>query len=136
MTEEVVLNSQIGFQDFVNASAADVIDSYSFRGGDWKSLTRQTNFDENIRKFIVPVDVSYAKFLVLTRVAAGSVVKPHKHKEPMLRYVLEGTFELNGRFYRAGDWVYVPPGVTYEIKTDEGYTTLGGYGMACQDEEE
>ncbi|QEN87714.1 cupin domain-containing protein [Labrys sp. KNU-23] len=131
-TTDVTLHSVLKFSDFLSEERAkEVTDSTQFMGGKWKELCRQTNFSPNIAKYIIPVDIGYANFLVLTEVPAGAVTKAHAHDEPMFRYVLSGSLELNNRSYEAGDWVYVPKNVPYEITTKTGYSTLSGYGQAC-----
>jgi hypothetical protein len=132
LSDPVRLNSELQFDEFVSReTATDIIDSRQFLNGNWKEATRQTNFPDNIKKSIIPVDISYAKFVVLTEVDSGSEVGPHVHDEPMLRLVLKGSFDLNGETYNEGDWVFVPAGIPYEMTTKDGYMTLGCYGQAC-----
>ena len=134
MEKEITLNSEIGFADFLSAeSTREIVDCHTFSDGNWKQLTRQNNFPENIKKHIFPVNINYANFVVLTEVDPEVKVRPHIHDEPMFRYVLKGTFHLNGKYYEEGDWVFVPAGVPYEMETQTGYTTLGCYGVHCTD---
>lgn len=70
---------------------------------------------------------------MLTTTEPGTHVATHAHDEPMFRYVIEGSLTINGTEYRPGDWVFIPEGVPYDIRTTEGYTTLGCYGQACGD---
>jgi hypothetical protein len=47
-----------------------------------------------------------------------SKVKPHAHKEGSgMRFILEGSFVLNGQNLMAGDWFYIPEGAEYSFTT-------------------
>jgi hypothetical protein len=128
---KVHLHSQLEFDDFANASnTKTIIDSDTFRNGRWKELTKQANFP-TINKFVFPVDMSHVNLIVLTEVPAGVNTRSHNHNEPIFRYVTNGSFILNGKTYKEGDWVYVPAGVDYQIQSPNGYATIAGYGMAC-----
>ena len=132
--KEVVLQNDLPFSEFVRqGEASNVVDSHSFVAGQWKARGRLRGFPTGIMKHVVPVDISYANFLVITSVEPGSKVHPHTHDEPQFRYVIHGSLSLNGKRYVAGDWVFVPAGIPYHIETDEGYTTLGCYGVQCEE---
>ncbi|MFD4549412.1 cupin domain-containing protein [Streptomyces sp. NPDC058466] len=126
------LSSELDFQDFISdPGQTEIIDSETFRDGQWRDLTRQSNFKPSVNKFVIPVNIAQAKFLVLTEVEGPTTVKSHAHSEPILRFVISGRFKLNGKAYSPGDWVYVPAGADYEISTEEGYTALMPYGEPC-----
>ncbi|TCJ89398.1 cupin domain-containing protein [Nocardia alba] len=130
--EPVGLHSAIDVDEFVSEStSATIIDSHTFRDGEWRALTMQENTASGITKCVVPVDISSAQFLVMTEVAPRTAVESHRHGEPILRLVVSGSLTLNGTEYRTGDWVYVPAGVDYRIDTEAGYTTVAGYGVPC-----
>lgn len=130
--ESVSLDSNIPFAKFLRSDEPrEVQDSKTAFGGNWLTDSRLKNFSEEIKKYVIPVDITDANFLVLTEVSAGTTVKPHSHDEAQLRYIIKGSLTLNDKKYAAGDWVFVPTDVTYSIQTDEGYTALMGYGMAC-----
>lgn len=132
MPRQVQLNSEIGFDQFVTDDKANgIIDSRTFKGGEWKKLTRQQNFPANISKNIIPVDIGYANFVVVTTAQPGTKAARHSHDEPQLRYVISGGFTLNDQHYGPGEWVFVPTGLEYEMESDTGYVTLGCYGVAC-----
>ena len=128
----IKLNSVLKFDEFLSRKGTrEIVDCNTFLDGNWKENTRQNNFPENIRKYIFPINISYANFVVLTETDAGTEVGPHVHDEPMFRIVIKGCFELNGTHYNEGDWVFVPAGMSYEMSSKTGYTTLGCYGVEC-----
>ena len=116
----------------VDAWAANcIVDNESFADahGNEKLIHRQFKNHSSISKKFIPVDLSFFRQAVLTEVKANTLIKSHKHDEPMLRYVLDGSFALNGKQYSPGDWVLVPKNTDYEIHTLTGYKTLAMYGM-------
>jgi hypothetical protein len=131
MSEQIQLSSELRFDEFVTSETTAIVDSHAFRGGDWRKLTQQTSFADPVGKFIIPVNISGVRFLVLTEVKASASVASHEHAEAILRFVVSGEFELNGVTYGPGDWVYVPAGVACNIRSESGYTTLAGYGLPC-----
>lgn len=130
----VKMHTDMPFEDFIDPYALkNIVDSRTFDSGNWRPKTKLKDFQNGIDKVVIPVDISQYKILVVTETAAGRTIKAHSHDdEPMFRYLLSGSFKLNGIEYSIGEWVIVPVGMTYEIHTDTGYTTLAGYGMSCQ----
>ena len=129
----ITLNCTLPVSDFINPeSVNEIVDSYTFKGGDWQKKTHLSGFQEGVEKSVIPVDMQFYRLSVLTTVAPGIVVKKHHHDEPIFRYIISGVLNLNGKTYRAGDWVLVPKKHPYEISTEEGYVTLAGYGQACE----
>lgn len=66
---------------------------------------------------------------------AKTKVPLHVHKgDAVCRYILDGSFTLNGTKYEAGEWVIVPKDKPYEIATEEGYHAVVAYcgSQACQ----
>jgi mannose-6-phosphate isomerase-like protein (cupin superfamily) len=133
---DVRLRAKLPFTDFVSSKTAkDLITNYDFHGGQWSELCRMETKFGGVYKRVLPIDFRDYCMLVVTKVAPGTSVPRHAHKEGIFRYVLEGSFTMNGHDLRAGDWVVVPEGMPYEIQTVEGYTVLAGYLMACEEEE-
>lgn len=130
----IKLNSSFPYEEFVDPFAIQKItDSNGFINGQWKSDTQLRGFQEGVKKFVLPVDISKFNIMVLTEVQAGQVVKSHSHKdEPIFRFIISGNLLLNGTPYEAGDWVIVPTGMPYEITTEGGYTTMAPYCMSCE----
>lgn len=132
--ESVAMKSTMQFSDFIDPYAIkEIVSSKTFQNGQWRSLTSLQDFTNGIQKSVLPVDISKYKILVTSQVVAGRLIKAHKHDdEPQFRYIISGSFKLNGETYFAGDWVIVPQGYEYEIFTETGYVTIAGYGMSCQ----
>ena len=130
---QVMLDNELPFSDFIDPySVTEIVSSRSFRDGQWRNLTRLRGFSEGVDKVVLPVDISRFRIMVVTHVEPGRHIKLHRHDdEPIFRYISHGSFHLNGEYFEAGDWVLVPIGHAYEIHTDEGYTTVAGYGAAC-----
>lgn len=126
------MDSSLGLDEFLKPSAVtEIVSSKSFRDGQWKPLTTLKGFPIGVEKRVVPVDLEDFRIFVVTSVAPGTNVSSHSHDEAILRYVIRGSFELEGVEYTEGEWVLVPSGVAYGISTADGYTTLAGYGQAC-----
>lgn len=129
----VQMNSDLPFGDFLDPFAVtEIVSSKTYRDGEWRRLTNLRGFTKGVDKVVLPVDISRFRIMVVTSVAPGTHVKLHRHDdEPIFRYVTDGKLRLNDVDYEAGDWVLVPVGFPYEITTQEGYTTVAGYGVAC-----
>jgi quercetin dioxygenase-like cupin family protein len=126
------MDSDLPFEEFVDSeNVREITSSKTFRDGEWQQLTRLRGFSEGVHKRVVPVDLRPFRTLVITEVEPGTKVEPHAHDEPILRYVMSGSFILDGETYVAGEWVLVPKGIAYGIETTEGYVTIAGYGVAC-----
>lgn len=68
----------------------------------------------------------------MAEVEPGREIAEHVHDdEPQFRFVAAGSLILNDVLYEKGDWVVVPIGVPYTIRTETGYSTVAGYGMSC-----
>ncbi|MCY7961446.1 cupin domain-containing protein [Bacillus inaquosorum] len=130
--EEVKLNCTLPFTGFIDPySIKEVISSKTFQNGQWQTLTKLKNFPDGVNKSVFPFDLTSFKILVLTQVKGENHIKPHKHDEPQFRYIISGSFKLNGESYSSGDWVIVPQNHEYEIFTETGYTAITPYGMKC-----
>lgn len=131
--EQVTFKAELSFSDFVDPfSIEKVTSSKTFQNGDWEDDAQLSDFTNGIRKIVLPIDITRFRILVSTTVAPGRTIKAHHHDdEPQFRYIVSGSFTLNGELYTAGDWVIVPTGHTYEISTIDGYTTLGAYHQNC-----
>lgn len=71
-------------------------------------------------------------FYIVT-VPAGTVVKKHKHDEDIFRFIAQGSLVLNKvHKITAGTWFVIRANTTYEITTDEGYVSFGGYTSICR----
>jgi quercetin dioxygenase-like cupin family protein len=61
----------------------------------------------------------------LVRYEAGAFHPRHRHDFAQVWYILDGTFVIDGREYRAGTMVYHPdPHVEEELRTEHGGTIL------------
>ena len=110
----------------------EIVSSKSFLGGNWKESCRHNLFKEpEVKKWFIPVDCSYWNIDIITIVDALTIVPWHEHTEPVLRYILEGSLELNGVTYETGDWVIVPANFSYTIQTKSGYRILSRYHEEC-----
>lgn len=89
--------------------------------------------DLSIRKEPILWNLSdYHLFYVIT-VPPGKSISKHSHDEAIFRYLAQGSLLLNKTYkIEAGNWFVVKAGVPYEIETDTGYVTFGGYGHWCQ----
>lgn len=112
----------------------EIVSNKSFLGGKWLEQTKHNLFKEpEIKKWFIPVDCSYWNIDVITIVEPLTGIPEHVHDEPVMRYVLSGSFELNGEIYQEGDWVIVPAGQRYQIQTREGYKILSRYHDQCKE---
>ena len=117
--------------EFIDAWTIDkVIDNHIFHEVHSEESLKHHQFKnhDSIKKTFIPVDLAFFRQGVITTVEPETEVDSHKHDEPMLRYVLDGSMKLNGKKYLPGDWVLVPKNTPYEIYTDTGYTNMSIYG--------
>ena len=112
----------------------EIVSSKSFMGGNWKDQCRHREFNEpEVKKWFIPIDCSYWNIQIVTIVDPLTIIPPHQHTEPVLRHVLQGSFELNGVEYSEGDWVVVPANFVYSIQTRSGYRILSAYHDQCEE---
>ncbi len=112
----------------------NIVSSKNYRSGEWWSEAKHKLFNEpEVKKFFVPIDCSYWNLHLITVVEAGTVIPEHSHTEPVLRYILDGSLELNGIEYKAGDWIIVPANFAYQIQTIDGYKILSQYFDKCEE---
>lgn len=112
----------------------EIVSSKSFLNGKWKELSRHKLFNEpEVKKWFIPVDCSYWSIDIVTIVDPLTVIPNHQHTEPVMRYVLDGSFELNGVEYSRDDWVIVPAHFSYSIQTRSGYRILSKYHDECEE---
>jgi hypothetical protein len=129
---KVDLKCDLPFEEFIDPlSITEIVDSRTFRNGDWKPLTNLKNALRGSSKNVIPVDLSYSQILVVTTGKPGSVTPTHSHDEPVLRYIVEGSLYLNENHYSKGEWVLVPANFPYTIRTDEGYVVVNPYDGSC-----
>jgi hypothetical protein len=128
-------NMELSPTDFIDPlKIQKIVSSRDFLDGNWKKATKLQHFkEEEIQKFAIPIDCTFFNFHVLTVVAPLTIIPRHAHKEPTLRYILKGSLELNGAAYSEGDWILVPRGFPYEIRTKSGYTALIPYSTNCEE---
>lgn len=111
------------------ATVTEIISSKSI--SNWAKLHPLTVIPNRIDKSLIPIDFKAFRLMSVTTVSAGVKVVPHSHNEPVFRFFLEGSVELNGVRYEAGDWMLIPKDVEYELFTEGGYTALVDYKAAC-----
>lgn len=129
---ETKLSTDLPFESFIDPLTCEqIVDNKSFKFGDWNQICRFKESPPGVEKRVIPVDLRPFCMMVITTVQPGTHVFKHTHDEGIIRYVLRGSFTLNGREYRTGDWVFVPYCMTYEIITSEGYTVIAGYYTSC-----
>lgn len=108
----------------------DIVSSKDFANIQGETKHRLFNEPE-VQKWFVPVDCSYWNIDIITVVAPLTIIPEHKHDEPVMRYLLQGSLELNGVEYVEGDWVIVPANKLYGIQTKTGYKILSRYHEEC-----
>lgn len=93
--DPIHLSSDVDFDEFIReGGSTEIVDSKSYLGGEWMDKTRQRAFEPPISKYVVPIDLSNVRFLVVTDVDPGSTVQNHRHSESILRYVVSGSFAV------------------------------------------
>jgi quercetin dioxygenase-like cupin family protein len=126
------MKSELPFEDFINPDEVrEIVSSKNYRDGEWDRLTRLRGFPAGVEKRVLPVDLQNFRILVLTTAERGTNVASHSHDEAILRYVVSGSLAINGITYGAGEWILIPRDQVYSVETEEGYTTIAGYGVAC-----
>ena len=71
-------------------------------------------------------------FYIVT-VPAGTVVKKHQHDEDLFRFIAQGSLILNNEHkIVAGTWFVIRANTPYEITTEDGYVSFGGYTSICR----
>lgn len=110
----------------------DIVSSKSFLGGQWLDKTKHLLFNEpEVQKWFLPVDFSYWKIQIISVIEPLTIIPEHEHDEPVFRFILEGSLELNGVFYERYDWIIVPANFRYAIQTREGYKIISAYHINC-----
>ena len=132
--EDVKLSCDLPFTKFATHKGhTEIISNMNFKEGDWNEVCRLKKSSPGVHKRVIPVDFRDFCMLVVTEVAPNTAVKKHSHDEGIVRYVIKGSFLLNGTRYKKGDWVLVPEGVPYEITTKSGYVVIAGYRTWCKE---
>lgn len=126
------MSTELQFSDFINPlECRNIVDNSTFSFGDWNQICKFSDVPNGVAKQVIPVDLRPFCMMVITKVDPGTHVPKHAHDEGIIRFVTHGSLRLNGQNYSAGDWVFVPYLVPYEISTDEGYTVIAGYYTSC-----
>lgn len=132
--KDVKLSCDLTFDKFATHKGhTEIISNKNFKEGDWNALCKLKKSPPNVHKRVIPVDFRDFCMLVVTEVAPHSSVKKHSHAEGIVRFVISGSFNLNGVKYDEGDWVLVPESVPYEITTETGYVVIAGYRTWCEE---
>lgn len=133
-SKDVKLSCDLKFDKFATHKGhEEIISNKNFKEGDWSEVCKLRSSSDSVYKRVIPVDFRDFCMLVVTEVAPNTTVKKHSHKEGIVRYVIKGSFILNGVRYKAGEWVLVPEGIPYEITTKSGYTVIAGYRTWCEE---
>ncbi|TLX12263.1 cupin domain-containing protein [Rhizobium sp. MHM7A] len=112
----------------------EIVSSQDFLGGDWLKKTKHKLFNEpQLKKYFIPVDFRYYGLELISIIDPGTIIPRHAHTEPVYRYVLDGSFKLNGREFERDDWLIVPANYEYEIETRSGYRVLSKYHEQCEE---
>ncbi|CAE6795707.1 hypothetical protein R70006_05063 [Paraburkholderia domus] len=129
---KVVMDTPITFPEFVDPETQrDVADSHTFSQGAWETIGQFRDAPPGVKKAVIPVNIKEYCMMVITEVGPNTSVRKHSHKEGIVRYIINGTLLQSGVQYSAGDWVFVPPGVPYEITTKGGYKAMCLYRNYC-----
>ncbi|GLI23473.1 hypothetical protein XFLAVUS301_31470 [Xanthobacter flavus] len=112
----------------------EIVSSKSFLDGKWLSKTKHKLFNEpELRKYFIPIDFSCYSLQLISIIEPGTIIPEHSHTETVYRYVLDGSFELNGLKFERDDWILVPKDYKYSIITETGYRVLSAYHAECQE---
>lgn len=72
------------------------------------------NMPPGVTSWQLPVwEQAGTMFPFMTVAAPGTVIPEHSHDRNLFRIVISGSMRVNGIDLAAGDWMYVPSGVTY-----------------------
>ena len=100
------------------------------------SLAIETPFGAGVRKYELPIDmlplrVSKTIFAPSTKVVSH-VHPPHSDESPGggLRIIVSGGIHYSGRWYRSGDWFFVPNGEPYSFVSDPEEQTVVFYSYS------
>jgi hypothetical protein len=64
------------------------------------------------------------------RLKPGAKVPKHAHKQSVFRVVISGSLKSGGKTLKAGDWMFVPAGQSYELQAGpEGCWTFYHHGL-------
>lgn len=77
---------------------------------------------DGVNRDIIPVDMGGLREWRFTEVAPNTTIPAHSHKNPIFRLITDGEAIVNGKSYKKGDWMVIPPDTEYEITTTIGYT--------------
>ena len=111
-----------------------IVSSKDYSGEEWLEKTKHKLFKEpQLKKYFIPVDFSYWNLELVTIVDPGTGIPKHTHTEPVYRYIMDGSFELNGEEFQAGEWIIVPANFAYNIKTKTGYKIISRYHEKCEE---
>ncbi len=76
----------------------------------------------------------YSMFYII-RTEAKTLVERHSHNEDVFRLVMEGSLRVSTGEreieFKSGDWFVIRSGQNYEISTEDGYTVMCTYRIAC-----
>jgi quercetin dioxygenase-like cupin family protein len=65
----------------------------------------------------------------LFKLPAGSVYPEHGHQHFEAMYIIEGEIEMDGVFYRTGDFLFTTPGEVHEVRMVQDTLALFGFGQ-------
>lgn len=86
--------------------------------------TSETLSAQGLSIDILPIDISELKQIRHIKVEPNSSIPEHAHEGPVFRFITKGSAVVNGETYEEGDWMIIPPGKKYNIKTSTGYEAL------------
>ncbi|MDB5530743.1 MAG: hypothetical protein JWR51_3846 [Devosia sp.] len=109
----------------------ELISSTTYLAPNLEKKTSHRGSTEKIKKSYIPIDFTIWDQCLVTSVEKQTHIQSHSHDEPLFRYVLEGSFRINGILHKAGDWVLLPQNFVYEIDTEDGYKTISHYYTIC-----
>lgn len=101
----------------------EIIDKHNFSSflNTEMDVTAPQNFD-GVDRDVIPVDMGGLRESRFTTVAPNTTIPAHAHENPIFRLITDGEAIVNGKSYTKGDWMIIPPGTEYEIKTTTGYS--------------
>jgi hypothetical protein len=124
------------YEQFVDPlSITEILSSREFMDGEWRKEAQIKHRFDGVSRFVLPFKGHDPAITVIVNVDPKTKVPLHVHKgDAVCRYILDGSFTLNGTRYETGEWVIVPKDKPYEIETEEGYQAVVTYcnSQACQ----
>ena len=78
---------------------------------------KRSGLPEGVEQWLLPLIIGPQDGVLYfqSQLKAGAVVPKHRHTHSSFRVVISGELKFGRKTLKAGDWMYVPAGVDYEI---------------------